>query len=260
MGALIMGSNGALRSTLDRAKSALWLRKVTRCGEGVVVDGQPLIVNAGEMTIGDGARLSSRPVQSHFVLGDNAVLEIGKRVSVSYGAAVSAQSEVRIGDDTTIGPFVVIMDSDFHVVGDRAAHSVPTPIRIGRNVTIEARVTVLRGSTIGDGARIKSGSVVSGHIPASAVVGGVPARSLVQESPSQKADLPTLVMRVLNLAVLPDLKDGPDQIPQWDSLGSLKLLLALEQTFGVTIGERQLKSAQSVAGLAEIVRVARGAA
>ena len=250
----------ALRSTLDRAKSALWLRNVTRCGEGVFADGQPLIVNSGVISLGDGVRLSSHPVQSHIVAGAKALVEIGKRVSIGYGAAISAESEVRIGDNTTIGPFVVIMDSDFHVAGNRAAHSVATPIRIGRGVTIEARVTVLRGSTIGDGARIKSGSVVSGHIAASAVVGGVPARSLVKESPSEKADLPTLVMRVLNLSAPPNLKDGPDQIPQWDSLGSLKLLLALEQTFGVTIGERQLKSAQSVAGLAEIVRAARASA
>jgi acetyltransferase-like isoleucine patch superfamily enzyme len=249
-------SLSARRSTFERARSALWLRKVTRCGHGVFADGQPLILNSGSMSLGDGARLSSHPVQSHFVASEGAVLEIGKRVSISYGAAISAQSGVRIGDDTTVGPFVVIMDSDFHVAGDRSAHSAATPITIGRGVTIEARVTVLRGSTIGDGARIKSGSVVSGHIPASAVVGGVPARSLVKESRSEMADLPTLVMRVLNLSALPNLKDGPDQIPQWDSLGSLKLLLALEQTFGVTIGERQLKAAQSVAGLAEIVRAA----
>jgi len=153
----------------------------------------------GTVSIGEGARLSSRPVQSHLVVGTSGLLEIGERVSISYGAAISRNARVRIGDDTAIGPFVVIMDSDFHVVGDRTAHGEPRPIRIGRGVVIEARVTILRGATVGDGARVRSGSVVSGQIPASTVVGGVPARAATETLADEELDLPNLVMKVLNL-------------------------------------------------------------
>jgi UDP-3-O-[3-hydroxymyristoyl] glucosamine N-acyltransferase len=202
-------------------------------------------------------------VQSHFVVGQGGTLDIGPNVSVSYGAAISAEREVRIGQGTRLGPFVVIMDSDFHRVGDRNAHAEPSPVRIGNGVVIESRVTILRGTTLGDGVRVRSGSVVSGNVPANTVVAGVPARPLTDDAAPAEAgrpDLPELVKRVLGLSQTPSLADGPDQIPEWDSLGALKLLLAMERSFGVAIREDQLKSAHSVARLAEIVEAALAAA
>src|ERR1041385_1660369 len=50
------------------------------------------------------------------------------------------------------------------------------PIRIGNDVWIGARVVVLDGAEIGDGAIVAAGSVVAGKIPPYAVVGGIPAR------------------------------------------------------------------------------------
>lgn len=61
-----------------------------------------------------------------------------------------------------------------------------------------------------------------------------------------------------NLAEKPEPSDGPDQIPEWDSLGALKILLAIEKTYGISVREDQLKAAQSVARLDEIVRTALG--
>jgi len=93
--------------------------------------------------------------------------------------------------------------------------------------------------------------MVSGPIAAGAVVGGVPARAAGEKGLTD-LDLPDLVMRVLGLAERPELRDGPDEIPQWDSLGTLRLLLAVEETFEVALGEEEMKSARSVAELAEI--------
>jgi hypothetical protein len=149
------------------------------------------------------------------------------------------------------------MDTDFHVADDYNAHALPKPIIIGDDVMIESRVTVLRGSQIGDGARIRSGSVVSGWIPAGAVAAGVPAAARTITDEADATDVRMVAMKALNLAVLPQLSDGPNNIAEWDSFGSLKLLLALETAFGVTIGEETLRSARSLADLAEKVRVPR---
>ena len=53
---------------------------------------------------------------------------------------------------------------------------LPAPIHIGSDVWFGARVTVVPGITIGDGAIIGAGSVVTKDVPARTVVAGVPAR------------------------------------------------------------------------------------
>src|SRR5699024_1473398 len=50
----------------------------------------------------------------------------------------------------------------------------PAP-RIGNDVWLGSHVAVLRGVTIGDGAIVASGAVVTKDVPAYAIVGGVPA-------------------------------------------------------------------------------------
>jgi UDP-3-O-[3-hydroxymyristoyl] glucosamine N-acyltransferase/acyl carrier protein len=188
----------------------------------------------------------------------DARITIGDRVSISYGAAISAMRAIEIGDDTKIGPFCVILDNDFHKVGDRDSPGGVAPVNIGRNATIGARVTILRGTRIGDGACVKSGSTVSGVIANGAVVFGVPARAMVK-NPGRKADSTAvaIIMNVFGLAALPDPSDGPGQIPAWTSIGAVRLLLALESAFGVTLPEDAMRSAQSVADVVRLVARAR---
>lgn len=53
-----------------------------------------------------------------------------------------------------------------------------SPVVIGHDVWIGARVTILRGVTIGDGAIVAGGSVVTKDVEPYCVVGGVPARPI----------------------------------------------------------------------------------
>lgn len=50
------------------------------------------------------------------------------------------------------------------------------PIRIGNHVWIGSRATILKGVSIGDGAIIASGAVVSRDVEAGSIVAGNPAR------------------------------------------------------------------------------------
>lgn len=53
-----------------------------------------------------------------------------------------------------------------------------TRIRIGNDVWIGSRVTILRGVQIGDGAVIAAGAVVTKDVPPYTIAGGVPARPI----------------------------------------------------------------------------------
>jgi acetyltransferase-like isoleucine patch superfamily enzyme/acyl carrier protein len=239
------------------------LDKATRVGSRSRVDGDADIGGGGEVVIGNDFQLVSHPVRSHLLASGGARITIGDGVKISYGAAIAAQQAVDIGSNTTLGPFVVIMDNDFHKVGDRHAAGAVAPVRIGSNVKIGPRVTILRGSTIGDNAQVLGGSMVSGFIPAGATVRGVPARVIGAGSAMGTADpaeMAELVQRVLGLPELPAADAGPAQIAAWDSLGSLRLLLAIEETFGVSIREHEMQAASSVAALSTIVQRKPGAA
>ena len=54
------------------------------------------------------------------------------------------------------------------------------PVRIGNDVWIGAHAVVLKGVTIGDGAVIAAGAVVTKDVPAGVIAGGMPARVIRQ--------------------------------------------------------------------------------
>jgi len=253
-------SPGSVTRILRQAEAALKLRGVDRIGAGAVVFGRPYVSNEGTIEIGKRFRLVSRPAVSHLVAMNGGSIRIGDRVLIECGASISCHLEIRVGDDVRIGSYVVIMDSDIHVVGDRGAHAIPQAVSIGRGVVIEHRVTILRGSRIGDGARVASGSVVSGDVPEGVVVAGVPATPLGTSTGNAEARLnvPELVQRVFGLSRPPGRMDGPDTIPQWDSLGALKLLLAIERNLGASLDDAEMRSVRSLARLEEIVSARLG--
>jgi acetyltransferase-like isoleucine patch superfamily enzyme/acyl carrier protein len=240
-------------SALDRWITKRRLRAVSRVGAGARLQGRADIGGGGQIVIGDGLLLMSQPVRSHIFASPGSVISIGDGVQISYGAAIAAQRAVDIGSNTSFGPFVVIMDNDFHRVGNRDAAGEVAPVRIGSNVNVGARVTILRGSIIGDNVRIMSGSMVSGLVPSGGTVGGVPAREVISTRVAAGIDMADLVQEVLGLAGRPLLSDGPAQITAWDSLGSLRLLLAIEETYGISLEEKAMHAADTVAALSGVV-------
>jgi acetyltransferase-like isoleucine patch superfamily enzyme/acyl carrier protein len=250
-------------SWLSRARAARWMRGCKRVGAGLSLDGEPTIEAKGVVEIGERFHFASRPMQSHMIVGPGALLRIGDDVSIAHGAALAAQLRITIGDRTRIAPFVVIMDTDFHVAGAREAKEESTPVEIGRDVRIGSRVTILRGAQVGDGAEIAAGSVVTGAIPAGARASGVPAFAKVAahvpdgQSGELDVDVAGVVMQAFGLPSRPAPEDGPDRVPGWDSLGTLRLVMALEEAFGVSLDGDVLVKVRSVGDLAAVVERAR---
>ena len=82
-----------------------------------------------------------------------------------------------VGEHCTLSWDVTVTDSDFHaLVVDGVEQPADGPVRIGDRVWIGTRAVVLKGVTIGDGAVVAAGAVVTRDVPAGAVVAGVPAR------------------------------------------------------------------------------------
>src|SRR4051812_21568076 len=173
------------------------LRHCNGIGDAIVLDGDPYIHNLGHIAIGDGVEIRSLPVVSHLVTGPRGRIEIVRGARIAHGAAVAAHQEGTIGEGVSIGPFVTIMDTDFHRAGDADGAAETGPVHIGENCRLGSRVSVLRGSRIGAGAVVAAGSVVSGAIRPGARVTGVPAR--IQNG---RSDHESMAMSVDNVAII----------------------------------------------------------
>ena len=53
---------------------------------------------------------------------------------------------------------------------------VKTPVRVGADVWVGVKASVLRGAQVGDGCVLAAHTVVRGVVPAGSVVAGVPGR------------------------------------------------------------------------------------
>ena len=69
-----------------------------------------------------------------------------------------------------------ITDSDWHGLYDRVNRdAVAKPVRLGDNVWLGDRSTVLKGVTIGENSIVAASSVVTKDVPANVIVAGNPA-------------------------------------------------------------------------------------
>lgn len=254
---LTWNADGRTPRWASRLLGVIGKRPLDRVGKTTLLAGRPYVVNDGTIEIGENSHISSHPVRALLLAMPGARITIGDRVLISYGAGLSAFEGITIGDDTRIGPLCAIMDNDFHAVGNRDSPGLPAPVYIGRNVTIGARVTVLRGAHIGDGATVLSGSTVFGVVREGAVVAGIPARKVRKDSDA-KIDprVPTVIKRVFGLSSLPSPHFKVGELRGWTPLGWVRTLLALEEAFGVTLPEGKVREAVNAAEIAQLVKQA----
>lgn len=180
IGALEFLRSRGVRSFLDAALAHLnarWqLRRATRVGSARLWGRASVANHGGTMIIGDRVRMSARSVRIDLSVGRGATLEIGEGTFINYGADISALRSVRLGRDCLLGQYALVIDSNYHDVGDRTQPDVPQPVVIEDHVWLGARVVVLPGSHIGEGAIIGAQSVVTGTIPPRVFAAGNPAK------------------------------------------------------------------------------------
>ena len=183
------------KSWLKAARQRLRAQRLRRQGAilgGAVLVGPAVRASRGWSGNGPGRITLARSCQ----LEDGVILD-------AYGGAID------LGENVFLGPYVVIYGHGGVTIGAHSLvamhccilssnHAVPPagvdirsqpdelrPTRIGRDVWLGARVTVLGGVTIGDGCIVGAGAVVTRDLPPGAIAYGTPCevRKLRLRSP-----------------------------------------------------------------------------
>ena len=151
------------------------LRRVQRTSRTHCTGRIPKLYTNGNVSIGRQLTLRGILLPSELGAADGGSLLIGDRVHINQGAVIVASWDIEIGDDTLIGEFAAIYDTNHHPVDE--VHPIKlAPVIIGKNVWIGRNVTVLPGSTIGDHTVVAAGAVVKGELPPRVLAAGNPAR------------------------------------------------------------------------------------
>lgn len=106
-------------------------------------------------------------------------VRIGKNVEIGYMVLLDNRRPelIMIEDDATITSMCVVLAHDLSP-RYREGKEVIGPVRIGKGAFVGMNSTILPGVTIGEGAIVAAGSVVTGDVEPDSVYGGVPARRL----------------------------------------------------------------------------------
>jgi acetyltransferase-like isoleucine patch superfamily enzyme len=165
-----------VRYAWELTSARVRLREVSHVGAHTRTLGRPNIDNQGTLSLGAHVLLRSVNVPVELAVSPGATLAIGDGCRLNYGVSIAATSRVTIGAHVRIGPYVTIADSDFHDLHQRGVRPPSAAVTIGDHVWIGGKASILKGVTIGRGAVVGIGSVVTRDVPPFAIVAGVPAR------------------------------------------------------------------------------------
>ena len=99
---------------------------------------------------------------------EKARLSIGNGTYIGRSVNIVSHNSIEIGEKVTIGPNCSIFDHDHDYI--RQDGFISKPIKICDNVWIGCNCVILKGVTIGKGAVISAGSVVTRDVPADTIV------------------------------------------------------------------------------------------
>jgi galactoside O-acetyltransferase len=124
------------------------------------------------VSIGSRARFSA--INGSIKCGSNTAFNAGAHINASVGG------EIDIGENCLFGPGVSVYSSSHHYLDPNQlirnqGHKISS-VSIGNDCWIGANSIILCGVTIGDGAVIGAGAVVTQNIESFAIAAGVPAR------------------------------------------------------------------------------------
>lgn len=174
-------------AAIARLRAVAWRLRGLTVGAGAAIHGGVRLRFGEPCSLGERTVLY-RGVQilatgkGRFRLGRNSHLAPQAYVLVG-------EQSLDIGDDVAIGPGLMLFCESNDVGGEGLFRTQyrGAPVRIGSNVFLGARVTVLPGATIGSDVVVAAHAVVSGHLASGWVYGGCPARPLRPLRPPEGA-------------------------------------------------------------------------
>ena len=149
----------------------------------VMTNGIPFIEGHLRIRLGDDVAIDGVSSLTAGKVYDDPVLEVGDRVFLGHQLVVSVCQRVAIGSDVLVSDRVVIADNDGHPLDPvRRRRREPVdrtsvrPVAVEDGAWIGTRAIILKGVTVGHGAVVAAGAVVTRDVPPHALVAGNPAR------------------------------------------------------------------------------------
>jgi acetyltransferase-like isoleucine patch superfamily enzyme len=145
-----------------------------------------------KISIGAGSTVAPGAViQGSVSIGENSTVQCYS-VLAGYGTGAHPEGGLVIGNYVRIAPHVMIIGAN-HRFDDP---DIPickqglkmAPVIIEDNVWIGGRVNIICGITVGTGAVIAAGSVVTKDVPPFCVVAGVPAKVIKWRRQPEQTD------------------------------------------------------------------------
>ncbi|WP_037330170.1 acyltransferase [Anaerovibrio lipolyticus] len=193
-----------LRNIYERYK---FRRTMKRFAPILEITSGAIVLNTTSVNIQSPQKRKYIYIEEEAIVGCNFIFEsgqgtirIGKRSYIGAGTNLLAHSDIIIGDDVTLAWGIWVYTHDSHsldwcerikdledvrvdyrsgrnLIASKDWSGVNTaPIRICDKAWIGMNAIILKGVTIGEGAVVGAGSVVTHDVPAWSVVAGNPAR------------------------------------------------------------------------------------
>jgi len=155
-------------------KGMLARRHFEECGDRLHVYGKLNIIKKDStILVGNNVSLFKDARLSAYGTDHHAVLKIGDNSNIGDRTEIHCGKEVTIGNGCLISWDVVIMDWDHHRINSE--QHVYKPVVIEDKVWIGCKAVILKGVTIGTGAIVAAGSVVTHNVPPHSLAAGNPA-------------------------------------------------------------------------------------
>ena len=131
-----------------------------------------------------GSQVGDRPkFGRNLWIDDYSKLLIGNHVFFNYGCQLQATGGIQIDDNVLLGPGVTILSANHDIARGTCMRTGPAifkPVHIESDVWLGGRCVISPGVTVGQGAVVAAGAVVTKNVPPYTVVGGAPA-SFIKE-------------------------------------------------------------------------------
>ena len=165
----------------------------------------PHVITTGFVFLGRRVELYARRGYGQLIMGrfvhvgdenrlrcHEGVLTVGDKAVFGRDNTINCYLDVEIGPATIVADWVYVCDFD-HVTDDinlpiKDQGIVKTPVRVGADVWIGTKASILRGTNVGQGSVIAAHAVVREDVPPYSIVGGIPARVLKNRRDAYESD------------------------------------------------------------------------
>jgi acyl carrier protein/acetyltransferase-like isoleucine patch superfamily enzyme len=223
---------------LDAARAHVALASATRVGADVRVFGWPSVASEGELIVERGVVIVASPSPVEILVALGATLTIGEGAVLESGATLRVSHRVVVGRSVRVGRGCVIDDDGSGADG----------IEIGDDAWLDDGALVLGDARIAARARVTCETALV-RTSTAEVPDAARSSRLLEDDSRLRHVVARVVPGALDVSCDADLR----HIAGWDSLAALRVLVALEKEFRVTLPQDLFATEHSLESLVPLL-------